>query len=310
MKPLLGSATTRLRKQGFTLLLLVFCVLPAHAQEEEPAAQIKTIFPTFTTIDVPEAGVTSVQSINTAGDMVGVYASMNTGPAHAFLLKNGVFTYLDYPGAYSTLAYGINDSDLIVGYAEFNGGTTAQGFKYNGTRFSLFNDGLNSATFGMGVNNSGFIVGGTGSIYETTGFQLRGASYKSIAPPGNYGYVYATAVNNLGDVVGWTASGVTDLGFAYSRGKYLTIAVPGATLTEAHGINDAGMLVGWYGPCSASSCGFVLADGRLLSFAYPTAKGTFAYGVNAAGQIVGSYTFDFDTYYGFVTDSIITTDLQ
>src|SRR5690242_6481246 len=119
---------------------------------------IKTANVTFTTIDVPGAGVTGVSSINTAGDMVGVFAPMNRGPACAFLLKGGIFTYLDYPGAYGTFANGINDSGLIVGYVEFNGGTTAQGFKYNGTNFTLFNDGANSATFGMGINNAGFIV--------------------------------------------------------------------------------------------------------------------------------------------------------
>ncbi|HZQ69178.1 MAG TPA: hypothetical protein VFA68_11720 [Terriglobales bacterium] len=278
----------------------------AHSQEENPAAQIKTIFPTFTTIDVPGAGVTGVQGVNTAGDMVGVYAPMNTGPAHAFLLKNGAFTYFDYAGAYSTLAYGINDSGLIVGFAYFNGGTTAQGFKYNGTKFSLFNEGANSATFGMGVNNSGFIVGGAGSIYETTGFELRSGSYKSIAPPGNYVYIYATAVNNLGEVVGWTDSG----GFTYRGGKVQTIAVPGAIVTEAHGVNDSGLIAGWYGKCSVNDCGFVLMKGQILSFAYPGATGTFPAGINASGEVVGSYTFDYQTYHGFVTSPITAEDLQ
>ncbi len=278
----------------------------AYSQAGAPSSNIKTIYPTFTTIDVPGAGVTGVQSINTAGDMVGVYAPMNRGPAFAFLFSGGVFTYFDYPGSFATEAYGINDSGLIVGFAYFNSGTTAQGFKYNGTKFSLFHDGLNSATFGMGVNNGGLIVGGTGSIYETSGFQLRGVGYKSIVPPGNNIYVYATAVNNFGEVVGWTDSG----GFEYRGGNYLNIAVPGAIQTEAHGLNDNGIIVGWYGKCSADYCAFVLIDGKYASLAYPGAKGTFPAGINSSGQIVGSYTFDYDTYHGFVTSPITSADFQ
>jgi probable HAF family extracellular repeat protein len=306
MKPLLASVFNPLPNQVLTFLLLLLCVSAAYSQADGPAAQIKTIFPTFTTIDVPGAGVTSVQSINTAGDMAGVYAPMNRGPAHAFLLENGVFTYFDYPGAYSTLANGINDSGLIVGFAYFNGGSTAQGFKYNGTKFNLFNDGANSATFGMGINNAGLIVGGTGSIYETTGFELRGGAYKSIAPPGNNVYIYATAVNNRGEVVGWTDSG----GFSYRGGSYLTIAVPGAFETEAQGVNDNRTIVGWYFSLGGCTCAFALQNGAYVSFGYPGAVGTFAYGVNGAGQVVGSYTFDNTTYHGFVTSPVTAADFQ
>lgn len=291
------------------VLVLALCVPTAFSQTAAFSNNIRTINPTFTTIDVPGAEVTGVQSINTAGDMAGVYAPMNRGPAHAFLLTNGVFTYFDYPGAYSTLAYGINDIGLIVGFAYFNGGATAQGFKYNGTTFSLFNDGLNSATFGMGINNAGVIVGGTGSIYETTGFELRGVGYKSITPPGNNIYVYATGINNFGQVIGWTGSS-PDSGFAYHNGRYSTIVVPGSFATEAHGLNDSGVIVGWYETLGDCTCAFALKNGAYLSFGYPGALGTFAAGINSAGQVVGSYTFDNTTFHGFVTSPITNGDFR
>ena len=42
----------------------------------------------------------------------------------------GQFTFFDYPGAVSTLATGINDAGLIVG---FSGDLYDRGFVYDGT---------------------------------------------------------------------------------------------------------------------------------------------------------------------------------
>jgi hypothetical protein len=53
--------------------------------------------------------------------MVGWYSQAGNTPASGFLLRGGNFTFLNYPGAYSTVARSINDSGLIAGYAEING---------------------------------------------------------------------------------------------------------------------------------------------------------------------------------------------
>src|SRR5437773_12498902 len=95
---------THLAKLVFAVFLLFLCVPLASAQL------------TYTSIDVPGAGYTSVQGINTAGDMVGYYGNTSNGPFHGFLLRGGNFTFFDYPGAGSTVASKINDSGLIVGY--------------------------------------------------------------------------------------------------------------------------------------------------------------------------------------------------
>src|SRR5690348_11950488 len=54
--------------------------------------------PTFTTIDVPGAGVTGISAINKVGDMVGSFGQSNSGPISGFLYRSGTFTYFDYPG--------------------------------------------------------------------------------------------------------------------------------------------------------------------------------------------------------------------
>jgi probable HAF family extracellular repeat protein len=299
---------------GRNLLLAVFILLTAWASaqnDSEPPA-IRTIYPTFTTIDVPGAGVTSVQGINTGGEMVGLYgASNNEQGTQGFLLSSGVFTYIEYPGAYGTNAYGINDSNLIAGAAYFNGGTTAQGFTYDGSAFTLFEDGNDSATFGLGINNGGDIVGGAGSVFATRGFELHKNRFKSVSPSGNSVYVYATAINNSGKIVGWyTTNSSSESGFEYAHGDYVTISVPGAFATEAQSLNDNGVVVGWYIRLEGCTCGFALLNGKYLSFGYPGAMGTFPYGINRSGQVVGSYTFDNATYHGFVTSPITAEDFR
>src|SRR6266568_8925698 len=148
---------TFLRSFAFALSLL-FCASLIHAQSD--LANVKNINVTFTTIDVPGAGVTGVYGINSAGEMVGYYCSDSNDPnKHGFLLSGGNFTYLDYPSAYATFAYGINDSGIIVGSAEFQGGLTAVGFSYDGSAYTSISDGGNSTTITYSINNAGEIVG-------------------------------------------------------------------------------------------------------------------------------------------------------
>lgn len=310
MKPLLDSVLICLREQGFTLLLFVFCVLPAYSQENGGVAQIKTIFPTFTAIDVPGAAYTEPAAINTAGDIVGSFGQNTSSDSTGFLLKNGVFSYFSYPGENVTNAYGINDSDVIVGHA---GQSSVVGFLYDGVGFTTVQDGADSATFASGINNAGVVVGGAGTIYTTKAFAMRNGQFRTINFPGNYVYAQAEAINNLGQIAGYELDGINDYGFTFTNGKFRHVAVGGAVQTIAFGINDSGMVVGWYtrsGPCSALDCAFVLINGIYYSFTYPWAMNTFASGINNSGQIVGNYTIDGVSLHGFVTDPITFADLK
>ena len=50
----------------------------------------------YTTIDCPDSFLTSPQSINERGDIVGVCE--DAGGQHGFLLRHGRFTMIDVPG--------------------------------------------------------------------------------------------------------------------------------------------------------------------------------------------------------------------
>jgi uncharacterized membrane protein len=277
--------------------LLSLASLSAVAQTVIPDANI-----TFTTIDVPGAGYTGVWAINTAGDMVGNYGQDTNVDSHGFLYSNGTFTYIDYPGQSVTVARGINDSNLIVGYA---GRSTVVGFLYDGTVFTTIQHGSDSATYADGINNAGEIVGGTGTIYSTKGFEVRGSRFKVLKVPGPNIYVSGSGVNNFGVVVGWT----DDNGFKCRAGQCQIFNFPGATRTVALGINDSGIMVGWY-DMAPFTYAFATKNGKYISFRYPGADFTSAAGINKSGQIVGQYTSDYQAFHGFVTSPITAADFE
>jgi hypothetical protein len=84
----------------------------------------------FTTIDFPGAAGTNAWGINNRGEIVGGYqdqgtdgksgSSTDTPPSHVFLLREGQFKTIDFPGALRTapdgLKGGINSRGDIVSY--------------------------------------------------------------------------------------------------------------------------------------------------------------------------------------------------
>ncbi|HZQ67823.1 MAG TPA: hypothetical protein VFA68_04825 [Terriglobales bacterium] len=279
-------------------LLVITCVTSCLAQRQTSVGQLNL---TFTTIDVPGALYTNVSGINKAGDLVGSYGQNTSNDSHGFVYSNGVFKFFDYPGQTVTVPTSINDFGRIVGFFVQN---PIIGFLFDGNTFTSLQDGTDSATFCEGINNAGVMVGGAGTIYTTTGFELRRGVYLPINFPGEYLYGVANGINNLGQVVGYTISGTYQNGFILTNGKFRNINFPGALETDALGINDKGVVVGWYNPSSQSDYAFILINGRYISFSYPGAVATFATGINTSGQIVGQYTFDYSTYHGFVTNPL------
>jgi uncharacterized membrane protein len=72
----------------------------------------------YTSIDVPFTGTetpfTQANATNDSGDIVGMWADVN-GVLHGFLKSDDGFVNIDYPGAYLTEAWGINNAGQIVG---------------------------------------------------------------------------------------------------------------------------------------------------------------------------------------------------
>jgi len=100
-------------------------------------------------------------------------------------------------------------------------------------------------------------------------------------------------------------------GFLDSGGSFTTIDDPNATRvggTFAHGINDAGQIVGQY--VDARFHGFLYNGGFTTIDAPNAGFGTVADGINAAGQIVGYYYDLFFGIHGFLVSGTMFTTID
>jgi probable HAF family extracellular repeat protein len=113
----------------------------------------------------------------------------------------------------------------------------------------------------------------------------------------------AYGINDGEQIVGFyianNDSTFTQHGFLDSSGAFSSIDFPGATATLAHGINNAGQIVGYWFNGSGPYHGF-LDNGTLSSIDYPSAAQTLAEGINNLGQIVGYYIDSFGKTHGFL----------
>ena len=69
----------------------------------------------FTTVDVLSSQATSIHSMNSAGDLAGIYHDAAAGRGFGFLLRDGVVTTIDFPNSSDESNAVINDNGVIVG---------------------------------------------------------------------------------------------------------------------------------------------------------------------------------------------------
>jgi uncharacterized membrane protein len=195
---------------------------------------------TFTTIDPPGAHGSGANGINRNGDIVGSYAqnilfSPNTaatnGNGHGYLLKGGVFTTIDFPGATYTEGWRIDDAGNIIGRYQTGDG------KYH--VYLLSNGTFTSIPDVPGAVQTAF--------FEVGGFNRNGdiaAAYCSATPCpwGFQGFFKTTGIVH---------------GFLLKGGVYTTIDFPGATASGAFGLDSFDDTVGAYIDTSGVVHGFL-----------------------------------------------------
>lgn len=270
-----------------------------------PAALISfMLLGSFAGIDAHADSITPY-SVNDNGLIVGQdFTTSNTYRAFVYDPNTGTFTFLSPPGATNAIAVGINDNNQIVG--SYGSSTGNFGYLYSGGVFSTisvlgayqtspsqFFSG--TGTVASGINGAGVIVGSwnpsvtapeTGFIYDGTVF-----TNTSISDGGRYTDLYG--INDSGEISGYAIafSGRTRtyFSFVYNSGVFTPISYPGATSTIVQGINDNGVVVGFYSLAGVTS-GFIYDNGTYTSMMYPGASTTNLFGISNNGEIVGSYT--------------------
>jgi probable HAF family extracellular repeat protein len=178
-------------------------------------------------------------------------------------LANGLnFTYVDLgtlPGGTQSVAYGLNDSQAVVGWSTIPGCTTAAGFEcrrayvwQNGVMTDLGTLPGDEDSFARAINNNGIIVGtsetgviaGFGTYHGVT---WSGGAIKALPDLGN-GTSFAHDVNDAGVIAGhaYDPVAVGDRAITWQSG---VISNDGAL--EAHsynryqGLNETGDKVGF-----------------------------------------------------------------
>src|SRR5262249_12560020 len=159
-------------------------------------------------------------------------------------------------------------------------------------------------TVGWGINDAGQVVGFSGSVSQN-GFLYSSGTYTTIADPLADSYTYAFGINATGLIVGeyFVNGNLSTHGFIFnpSTGTYSTIDRPGGTNTEAHGINNAGQIVGNFDDTVNGKLairGYLLSGGLFATIDF--GKGTLPRGINNLGQIVGSYFDNNNKSHGFL----------
>lgn len=118
----------------------------------------------FTRVEIPGRGLgpsLTAAAINDPGDVAGFYNQSATRVAAFLKLHSGKFLTLAYPGATMTQAFGVNDSDQVVGgYTTGTGNAAvAHGFVWRAGKFTSIDIKGASATTVNGINDLGDIVG-------------------------------------------------------------------------------------------------------------------------------------------------------
>ena len=107
----------------------------------------------FEAINHPEGFGIGAEDISKRGQIVGYWVDIGYA-THSFLLEDGVFTSIDFPGAMQTCARGINDRGQIVGdWDEMHGFLLEDGV------FTSIDFPEAIFTRAFGINKRGQIVG-------------------------------------------------------------------------------------------------------------------------------------------------------
>ena len=190
--------------------------------------------------------------ISDGGTVVGSYFTVNGGfPNNGFVYNAGNYTTLSYPGAVGTQLRGISaDGRYITGYANnADSSTTAFVYDSNSGQFKAIATGR-SFTLAQGVTNAGLVMG----------------HRRLTGPSRRVGTSYDLSTATLSD-----------------------FSVPGSFNTNYRGINEAGLIDGWFVDANGSTHGFIGTAAVHELFDVVGATDTYLEGINDAGWLSGAF---------------------
>ena len=256
----------------------------------------------YTSIDYPNALLTSAFGINKSGKIVGFYQDTNQ-KLHGFLYDPATssFTSIDYPNPACTTgtdARGINKHGDITGTCT-DSANNFYGYLLTADGFSPVQAPGHLSTIAQSISPDGRIVG---CIHDTnTGSTMFGMSQDSGAFTffgGKFGGLDGMGFMNNGITKGGKRFAGLFMDMSVNRVRAYTVRrgvatafdYPDAAFTQAWNVNTQGDVVGVYRDSGGRVHGYMRSDdGEFASIDFPGATLTRAFGINDAGDIVGTY---------------------
>ena len=230
------------------------------------------------------------RSLNSCWTMLSIVAFLVIAPMAAGSSANAAnfsFTQIDVPGAISVrrLSASTTRGRSSVTFSDSTGSPRLPQHR----RQLHPNRRAGRILYGRyGINDAGQIVG---TFSDSTGSPRLPRHRRQLHPNRRagrilYGALSASTTRGRSSVYFGDSTG--DHGFLDTGGSFTPIDVPGAFSTRAHGINDAGQIVGSFSD-STGVHGFLDTGGSFTPIDVPGAISTDALGINDAGQIVGDF---------------------
>ncbi len=216
----------------------------------------------FSVANPNDTAFTQLLGINNSSVIAGYWGDGTVVPNHGFtLVLPNSFTPENFPGAAQTQVIGINNTGWTDGFYVDQAGVT-HGFTFNGTYTTVDSPGTAFNQL-LGINDG-----------------LTAVGYSSLDPTG------MTLQRS------YMVSGTT---FTYLDGF-----LPGGTQNnQAVGINNAGLVVGFYADAAGTFHGYLFNGTAAMTLDFSGGMGTQAFGINNHGEIVGDYTDSLGVMHGF-----------
>ena len=210
-----------------------------------------------------EGTMTYAQDINASGTICGFYND-SAGATHGWFLVDGTYSSFDVPGALLTEILGINDGGDFVGIYTPSGTTFVPFIDIGGTITTIDFGFPTTNAFATAISSNGTVTGTYRILGDplTYGFILAadGTLTTGIEEPlAESAGTFCSGINSHGWVVGnyWTEFN----GYAFlfkPPHHFITYSIQNADSTYFTGINDDGLITGYYVDDSGQAHGLVL----------------------------------------------------
>ena len=272
------TSTKTARRHILTASAAVLCafIVPARVHAQAYQYNVEILSAVGSTIAI-------AKTINASGDVAAITVNPTTSQYSATVWNGTNPTVLGrLANGYDTVAYGINASGQVVGFAENASGR--KGVVWNGTSPTILTGLTSSGGIPYSINDAGTIAGQSNSKAVI----WNGTTPTALGSLGGSNSI-AYGINNAGQVVGWSkTSGDAATNAVRWNGTVPTTLDGLGGTSFAYAINATGQAAGLAYTTGNSQAKAVIWNGTT-----PTTLGSLggnfgsAYGINDAGQVIG-----------------------